>query len=61
MSIDVSSARIGLPFLTKRRTSFLDGTKTPRLERHLVEAFVTVTPDVVRASTTNFRVPDKLR
>ena len=60
MSVEVSSARIGLPFLTKARTSFLDGKKTMRLEAHLRDAFVGVTPSIIRSGGAVFRLPRPL-
>ncbi len=61
MSIDVSSARIGLPFLTERRTAFLDGQRTPRLDTHMDEAFVTVSSATVASGAKTFRLPGALR
>jgi hypothetical protein len=39
-TVTVQSAKIGLPFLTKARTTFIDGTSTPRLEQYLAGANV---------------------
>jgi pimeloyl-ACP methyl ester carboxylesterase len=60
MTVDVSSARIGLPFLTRARTTFLDGTKTPRLDEHLRDAYVSVTPPTIRSNGAGFRLPGPL-
>jgi hypothetical protein len=60
-TVDVSSAKVGLPFLTYERVAFIDGRATPRLESYLADAVVTVAPSTVRARTKVFRLPGALK
>jgi predicted acyl esterase len=60
-SVSVTSAKIGLAFLTRSRTSFLDGEETTRLVAHLATAFADVTPATIGSSTKTFRFPGPLR
>ncbi len=58
--VTVESATISLPFLTNRRTSFLDGEVTTRLESFLSSAPFTVGADVIEQATANFDLPGPL-
>ena len=55
--VEMTSAVVGLPFLTRPRAAFLDGTKTSRLDEHLEEAFVTVSSVDIQARNSTFRLP----
>ncbi len=58
--VSVVSAEIGMPFLRNRRTDFLDGGSTPRLEMHKRSAVVSVEPSTIQASMKPFKVPPPL-
>ncbi|NYD56001.1 hypothetical protein BKA08_000239 [Nocardioides marinisabuli] len=51
--VTVDEARIRLPFLTRKRTRFLDGGASPRLEEHLGQ---TLTLDTAAVEERRFRV-----
>lgn len=59
-TITVESGRIGLPFLKYKRTKFLDGGSTPRLENHLGSGYVTVTKETINEGEGNFNLPGAL-
>lgn len=59
-TVSVESARIGLPFLTRDRRTFLDGGSTPRLERHL-EQTAPVSASTITEAERTFTLPDRLR
>lgn len=59
-TVSVESARIGLPFLTRDRTRFLDGGSTPRLEQHL-EQTAPVSAATIADAERMFTLPDRLR
>lgn len=61
VTVTVRAAKVGLPFLTYRRTRFIDGEATTRLEEHLSAAVVTVAPATVRQSTRAFRLPPPMK
>ena len=58
--VNIASAKIRLPFLTQRRTRFLDGEKTPRLESYLRDALLGVEPMTIRDRARPFRLPAPL-
>ena len=60
-TVTISSAEIGLPFLTYARTRFLDGGSTPRLEDHMGTEYVTVTKDTIGANEGKFDLPGRLK
>ena len=60
-TVTVESGRIGLPFLKYKRTRFLDGGSTPRLESHRGSAYTTVTSDTIEASEAGFTLPAPLQ
>lgn len=53
--VGVAVASIDLPFLTRKRTRFLKGGSTPRLEDHLADT-ATVPAEVLTGSQVRFRV-----
>lgn len=57
MNVTVSAASVGLPFLTHRRTRFVDGRATPRLEQHLGTGFL-VPADTIHEGSRTFRLPE---
>ncbi len=59
-TVTVEAARIGLPFLTRDRTRFLDGGSTPRLEQHL-EQTAPVSAATIADAERTFTLPDRLR
>ncbi|MFN2525942.1 MAG: CocE/NonD family hydrolase [Actinomycetota bacterium] len=59
-TVTVTSAEIGIPFLTWDRRSFLDGKTTPELDGYLRTAIATVSPDTVKGSQQTFRLPPPL-
>jgi len=58
--VTIRSATVAMPFLRQRRTTFLDGTKTPRLDQHLGTGFVTVDRQTVADGSRTFRLPPPL-
>jgi predicted acyl esterase len=58
--VTVTSAKIGLPFLRHRRTAFLDGKVTLRLEEHRKNGFVIVPAATMRDGRRTFRLPPAL-
>jgi hypothetical protein len=59
--VTVVSARVRLPFLTYRRTSFIDGESTSRLYGHLNNAVTDVAASTIKAGTRPFTLPARLR
>lgn len=57
--VEVLAADVALPFLTERRTAFLDGRRTPRLEQHLAQAVLDLTG--VDATQVPFTLPGRPR
>ena len=60
-TVTVEKAKIGLPFLKYKRTRFLDGGSTPRLEDHLGSGFIMVTDQTVKAAESAFDLPAPLQ
>lgn len=59
--VRITSAVIGLPFLTRSPTVFLaDGAKTPRLTEHLRDSFP-VDDETIHDGAVTFRLPKRLR
>ncbi len=58
-AVTVRSSGIGLGFLTHRRTRFVDGRSTPRLEQHLETGFL-VPSSTITEHTRTFRLPRPL-
>ena len=54
--VTVTEAEVSLPFLTRRRSRFLDGGSTPRLESHLADT-APVDEATVHESGQEFTVP----
>ncbi|HEX2241463.1 MAG TPA: CocE/NonD family hydrolase [Actinomycetota bacterium] len=59
-TVTVSSAQIGIPFLTWERHAFLDGERTQRLTEYLASAIATVAPDTIKSAQQKFRLPPRL-
>ncbi len=59
--VTVTSATVGLPFLSFERRRFLDGGSTPRLEQYLDSSFVSVTDETVTQSEMGFAIPPPLQ
>jgi predicted acyl esterase len=51
--VDVKSASISLPFLGCRRTNFIEGGQSVKLESYLKNAPFAVTPETVNSETSN--------
>jgi hypothetical protein len=59
-TVTVRSASVGLPLLADRRSKFLDGRKTPKLENYLDAAVFDVDSSTINAQDRTFRLPPPL-
>ena len=59
-SVTIDSATISLPFLTNKRTTFLEGEPTTRLDSFRSSAPFTVAADVIAGATATFDLPGPL-
>lgn len=60
-TVTVNAAKIGLPLLTYKRTKFLDGTSTARLETYKGSMVATVDKETVTAGAKKFKLPKRLK